>query len=138
MKIDRREFFLAAMSMAALPAVAGCGPVPPPASGPTPMGNTAPETGPVEEGGAVRSAPADECTEWDPSGECIGWAGDSTMPANECTSWDPSGECIGWAGDATMPANECTNWDPSGECIGWAPANECTGWDPSGECTSWN
>ncbi len=128
MKINREKFAAIALSMS-LSQTVGCviqtQPQPQ-----TPAAQAAQSQEPA-------AAPADECTSWDPSGECIGWAGDSAAPVNEsgyqptaegtppapadeCVNWDPSGECIGWAGDSQMaPANECVNWDPSGECIGW-------------------
>ena len=88
MSIDRKKFMMLALSMSM--GAAACGPKsPPPAVTP---GNTAEEKG---------AAPADE----------------GMMPADECTNWDASGECIEWGGAG--PANECVNWDASGECIEW-------------------
>ena len=81
------------------------------------------EAGMTAEAYARGPAPADECTQWDPSGECIGWASSTPAPANEWVQWDPSGECVGWAGQnqTPAPADECVEWDPPGGCIRGAP-----------------
>jgi hypothetical protein len=109
MSIDRKRFLMMAFSLS----LGACGPKAPTTGG-TMENKEMSDSTPTDEG----AMPADECTSYDPSGECIGWAGDSAMPADECVSYDPSGECIGWAGDA--PADECLDYDPSGECISWA------------------
>ena len=91
MKIDRHKFLAIALSMGLGNTVAGCfvhveehpnGQ----AQEPQTAGRRqwrihrrAGECGPqnIVVGGEVNqtAAPADECVEWDPSGECIGWAG---------------------------------------------------------------
>jgi len=132
MKINREKFLTLALSMGLMPTGAcviqpaptgpnapganTSAPAPEQQPAPTPDDQTAPE-GP--EYGVETTVPADECVQWDPSGECIGWGGDNMLPANECVEWNPSGECIGWAGDSAAPTNECVEWDPSGECISW-------------------
>ena len=118
MPIDRKKFMTLAFSMWLAPS---CAPTTPPPD--APYGN---QGGPPPGAGdpAYAPAPADECTQWDPSGECIGWASQTPAPANECVQWDPSGECIGWAGqnqNPAAPADECVEWDPTGECIRWEP-----------------
>jgi hypothetical protein len=114
MSIDRKKFLMMALSLS-LGTINACTPAP--AAQKTMPDNTA--TGdPVDE----TAAPTDECTDWDPSGECIAWNGESAAPASECVDWDPSGECTQWmpAGEGYAPADECVDWDPSGECIEWA------------------
>jgi hypothetical protein len=112
MSIDRKRFLMMAFSLS----LGACGPKAPTTGGTMENNQTDNATT-----GDTGTAPADECVNWDPSGECIGWAGDTgAAPADECVNWDPSGECIGWAGDSTMPADECVDYDPSGECIQWA------------------
>ena len=113
MSIDRKKFMMLALSLS----MGACGPKAASSTGPSNDG-----TNTMTDDSMSKEAPADECTNWDPSGECIGWASDAA-PASECTDWDPSGECIGWG---AAPSEECTDWDPSGECIGWggAPAGE--------------
>ena len=147
MKIDRSQFLWLVMSMS-LGHGPGCASRPPASTSPgiDPTVAVRPESSAggaraPDEGGPppVALAPADECVEWDPSGECVAWA-DSSAPADECVEWDPSGECVAWA-YPSAPADECVEWDPSGECVGWgqlsAPTDECVEWDPSGECLAW-
>jgi len=148
MKIDRSQFLWLVMSMS-LGHGSGCAgrrPAPATSSAVDPTVAVSPEPS----AGGVRTpdvgvlpnvgfAPVDECVEWDPSGECVGWA-ELSGPADECVEWDPSGECVRW-GELSGPADECVEWDPSGECVGWgelaAPSDECVEWDPSGECVGW-
>ena len=136
MKINREKFLTLALSMG-LTQSGACvirDPAAPPlnapaanTSAPASAEDPAPAPDPVynepfegPEYGVDTAAPADECVEWNPSGECIGWGGDNSMlPADECVQWDPSGECIGWAGDTVAPTDECVEWNPSGECTRW-------------------
>ena len=146
MNIDRKQFLLmaAGLSQSLSCVVVPAQPAPNAATGQpnNAQPNNAQPAAPNQNTTNPIAAPADECTSWDPSGECVGWNNAPVAsPVEECSQWNPQGECIAW-GDP-LPADECTNWDPSGECTGWAqtqviqPVDECSGWAPSGECSQW-
>jgi hypothetical protein len=107
MPIDRKKFLMLALSMSF--GATGCTQSTPPAVMPA---NTADDP-------MSRAAPADECVDWSPTGECVQWAG--AAPADECVDWSPTGECTQW-----VPADE-----------GWGPTDECVDWSPTGECIDW-
>lgn len=106
MPIDRKKFLTLAMTLA-LGGVAGCGPKAAPAD-PDQGGETGNTGDPADEAGGTM--PADE----------------SMMPAEECVNWDTSGECTEWAaGDEGMyPAQECIDWDAADECIQYEDSGE--------------
>ncbi len=83
----------------ALGGAAGCGPKAHPTDPSTGGPTGDPTTGPGEESSEVgpddATMPAQECAEWDASGECTAFAVDEGMyPAQECLEWDAVDECI--------------------------------------------
>ena len=148
MKIDRRRFLSLALAMSAPACIHVIEEEEPAnsAGSEVALTETQPRAAPCQVGADGRclgttTSPTDECTGWDPSGECVAWNDQSyAQPADECIDWDPSGECVRWGNWENAPVDECVQWDPSGECVGWEPREhyepvaECVQWDPSGEC----
>jgi hypothetical protein len=74
----------------------------------------------------AETSPRDGCTDWSPTGECIGWAETRLKsPVAEGAVVTPRDECVGWT------SNQCSTWNthtPTDECVDWGPTNECVLW----------